>query len=110
MGITPLRALFETLPLAPGDDLLLYRARSEDDLLFRDELDVLAARCGAGVRYLLGEDDGQLSTPSLQRLVPDLPSRDVFLCGPPRLTAAVRTSLREAGLPPGQLHEERFAL
>ena len=110
VGITPLRALFETLPLAPGDDLLLlYRARSEDDLLFRDELDVLAARRGARVRYLLGDDPGLLSTTSLQQLVPDLRTRDVFLCGSPRLTAAVRASLSRAGLPPGQLHEERFA-
>jgi ferredoxin-NADP reductase len=30
------------------------------------------------------------------------------MCGSPGLTDAVRRSLREAGLPPEQLHEERF--
>jgi ferredoxin-NADP reductase len=30
------------------------------------------------------------------------------MCGSPGLTAVVRASLREAGLPPEQLHEERF--
>jgi ferredoxin-NADP reductase len=36
--------------------------------------------------------------------------RDVFLCGPPGMSAAVRRSLAELGLPRQQLHEERFAL
>ena len=43
-----------------------------------------------------------------RRLVPDLITRDVYMCGPPGLMSAVRTSLRTAGLPPDQLHEERF--
>jgi two-component system sensor histidine kinase MprB len=35
--------------------------------------------------------------------------RDVYLCGPPRMADAVRSSLRDAGLPAENLHEERFA-
>ena len=109
VGITPLRALFETLPLATGQDLLLlYRARTAADVLFRAELDRIAARRpGARVQYLLG-DVGPLSAQLFSRLVPDLRERDVFLCGPPGLARAVRDSLRVAGLPDAQLHEERF--
>jgi ferredoxin-NADP reductase len=110
VGITPMRALFETLPLGPGEDLLLlYRARTPEELLFRDELDAIAVRRGARVGYLLGADREPLSAAGLQRMVPDLADRDVYLCGSPGLTSAVRASLRTAGLPPGQLHEERFA-
>jgi len=106
----PESPLFETLPLAAGEDLLLlYRARSADELLFRAEIDEIAARRGARVGYLLGEDRSSLTPAGLQRLVPDLPERDVFMCGSPGLTGAVRRALREAGLPPEQLHEERFA-
>jgi ferredoxin-NADP reductase len=43
-------------------------------------------------------------------MVPDLTERDVYLCGSPGLTTAVRAALGTAGLPPEQLHEERFAL
>jgi len=111
VGITPMRALFESLPLSPGEDLLLlYRARSADDLLFRDELDDIAARRGARVVYLLGEGGEPLSAGNLGRLVPDVVHRDVYLCGSPRLTRAVRSSLLALGLPSGQLHEERFGL
>jgi ferredoxin-NADP reductase len=110
VGITPMRALFESLPLHAGEDLLLlYRARTADELLFRAELDAIAVRRGARVGYLLGPDREPLSPAGLQRMVPDLVDRDVYMCGSPGLTEAVRTSLRTAGLPPAQLHEERFA-
>jgi ferredoxin-NADP reductase len=42
--------------------------------------------------------------------VQDLAVRDGYLCGPPGLMTAARESFRRAGLPAGQLHEERFDL
>jgi predicted ferric reductase len=110
VGITPMRALFETMPLLPGQDLtLLYRARSPEQLLFRGELDEIARRRGARIHYLLGNDPDCLTAPALLGRVPDLCQRDVYLCGPPGMANAVRDSLREAGLPAESLHEERFA-
>jgi predicted ferric reductase len=111
VGITPMRALFETMPIGGEQDLmLLYRARHPGELVFRAELDALAERRRARVIYLLGGDRDLLSNRSLTRLVPDLLERDVYLCGPPGMSAAVRRSLRAAGLRPSQLHEERFTL
>lgn len=111
VGITPMRALFETIPLSPGQDLvLLYRARSRDEVVFRYELDLLAARRRARVVYLLGDDRNLLSARTIRRFVPDVASRDVYFCGPPGLSAALRTSLHQAGLPRQHFHEERFAL
>jgi ferredoxin-NADP reductase len=111
VGITPMRALFETIPLEPGDDLLLvYRARTEQELLFRDELEAIAAHRGTRIAYALGSDRELLSAASLRHNVPDLAARDVYMCGPPGLMTAVREALHEAGLPPEQLHEERFDL
>jgi ferredoxin-NADP reductase len=104
------RALFETLPLRPGQDLtLLYRARGHEDLVFRHELEQIAYRRGARLFYLVGADHDCLSAPALLRCVPDLAERDVYLCASPRMSDAVRMSLREAGLPAEYLHEERFA-
>ena len=111
VGITPMRALFETIPVGPGQDLmLLYRANHRDQLVFRQELDALAARRQARVIYLLGDDRQLLTARSLSCLVPGLADRDVYLCGPPGMSAAIRSSLHQAGLPATQLHEERFAL
>lgn len=110
VGITPMRALFETMPLASGQDLtLLYRARDLEQVLFRDELETIARERSARLHYLLGRDPDCLTTASLLARVPDLAERDVYLCGPPRMADAVRSALLQAGLPAERLHEERFA-
>jgi ferredoxin-NADP reductase len=106
VGITPLRALFQTMPITQGEDLmLLYRARDRDQLVFLEELDALAAERRARVIYLLGSDPALLSARSLSRLVPGLTDRDVYLCASSGMSAGVRRSLQEAGLPPVQVHE-----
>ncbi len=110
VGITPMRALFETVPLEPDQDLLLvYRADSEQELLFRDELDAIAAVRGARVRYLPGQDVGPRTPQLFTGSVPDEAERDVYLGGPPGLSRAVRGALLSAGLPEQHLDEERFA-
>ncbi len=78
-------------------------------MLFRDELDQIAARRRARVQHLLGEDTGPLTPELFLGLVPGLPDRDVYLWGPPGMALSVRRALLAAGLPEPQLHEERFA-
>ena len=112
IGITPLRALLEALPAGHGDMTLLYRVRSQVDVIFRDELETLARSRGARVHYLVGPRrpaDDPLDAPSLARLVPDIAERDVYLCGPVPMMQRVEASLRGLGLPPERVHAERFA-
>lgn len=109
VGITPMRALFETMPIPAGGSLtLLYRASDPAEVLFGAELDELAHRRGATVWYLLGPDRSLLGPDAVGRLVPDLADHDVYLCGPPGMTEAFRATVETLGLPPEQLHEERF--
>jgi predicted ferric reductase len=117
IGITPLRALLEDLRGVPTT--LIYRARSEDDLVFRQEIEQIAARDGVAVHYLLGSRLAGSWLPSgaaghrapdvLRRLVPDLARSDVFVCGPEGWTDSVLETARQAGVPKEQLHVERFA-
>jgi ferredoxin-NADP reductase/DMSO/TMAO reductase YedYZ heme-binding membrane subunit len=112
VGITPIRALFETLPAEPGELTLLYRARDERDLLFRAELEEVAAKRRAHLRYLVGsraEIGDPLTAETLGRLVPGLAAHEVFLCGPEGLAAATVAELRAAGVPPQRIHHESFA-
>ena len=46
IGITPMRALLEDLEQQPGDVVLVYRARSQDDVILREELVALAEARG----------------------------------------------------------------
>ncbi len=113
IGITPLRALFETMPAAPGDLTLLYRANSAEDLVFRDELEQIAEERGARLHYLLGPPGGPtdpLQPHRLIRRVPDLARHDVYLCGPGPMVAVATSSLRRARVPRRHIHHESFDL
>ncbi|WP_221180896.1 ferric reductase-like transmembrane domain-containing protein [Rathayibacter sp. PhB127] len=111
VGITPMRTLFETLPFTGGPITLLYRAPTLDDVLFREELDFIAATRRAHLVYLLGssrDPANAMTAENLTRLAPDLRHRDVFICAGPALTRAAKTALRQAGLPRRNLHQEDF--
>ncbi len=110
VGITPIRALFQALPAAPGDLTLVYRASREADVVFREELEQLAADRGARLWILTGtraEHGGDPLT-LLRRHVPDVAGHDVYLCGPPGMTDAVHAELRAARVPRGRIHHESF--
>ncbi|MEW2416504.1 ferredoxin reductase family protein [Streptomyces sp. NPDC046866] len=111
IGITPMRALFESLPAAPGDLTLLYRAGEADQLVLRDELESIAADRRAALHYLVGRSDAAydpLAPQALRRLVPDLSDHDVYLCGPPGMAEATTASLIRAGVPAARIHTECF--
>jgi predicted ferric reductase len=121
IGITPLRALLEELAYRPGDAVLVYRAHDLDDLVFRDELDQLARRRGITVHYVLGRriKNRQSWLPesaaawndedAMRRIVPDIGRYDVYVCGPDQWMDAVCAAAAGVGLPPNQLHQERFS-
>ena len=112
IGITPIRALLEDMPGGPGDIAVVYRVLRPEDVVLRSELDELAARRGAELHYVVGdhrEEAALLSPEHLQRLVPDIATRDVYVCGPPAMTEATRASLARCGVPERRIVIERFA-
>lgn len=111
VGITPIRALLEDMPGAPGEIAVLYRALGPEDVILRDELDALAGARGAELHYVIGDHrDGELLSPAhLQALVPDLAERDIYVCGPPAMTDATRASLDRSGVARRHIVTERFA-
>ncbi len=109
-GIAPIRALMEEMPRGT---LVLYRASSAEDLVFRAELEALAWQRGMGIQYVLGSrhDSGprRLFTPAgMRELVPDVTRRDVYLCGPPGLVAAAVKALHRLKVPKRQIHLDPF--
>jgi ferredoxin-NADP reductase len=112
IGITPLRALFETLPADAGDITFVYRASDEEDVVFRDELERLAHQRKANLRFVTGRRAqlgyDPLSASALTANIPDLVGHDVYLCGPPGMTDAATAALRTAGVPRRHIHHESF--
>jgi predicted ferric reductase len=112
VGITPIRALFESLPGRPGDISLIYRVTNPRDVVFKGELEQIAAQRGArlwfvaGSRRDLGGDP--LNSDELLRRIPGLTKHDVYVCGPPGMADSVIRELRDAGVSRGHIHHESF--
>jgi predicted ferric reductase len=112
IGITPVRALLEQMS---GDVIVLYRVVHDDDVIFREELERLADARGIDLRFVVGNhetDEGRdlLSPRHLREIVPDIAEREVYVCGPPAMTNAIRENVRNAHVPARFIHAERFAL
>jgi predicted ferric reductase len=113
VGITPIRALLEA---SRGPVIVLYRVHTAAEAVLLPEVQALAADRDAAVHLLTGRT-GTGSPPNtpfapdnLATLVPDIRQRDIFVCGPPAMTAAVLRSLRTLKVPSVQIHAERFSL
>jgi predicted ferric reductase len=122
IGVTPLRALAETLD-DRGGVVLLHRVSCATQAVFAEELRELSRRRALTVRLLAGPRrradswlpdlpgvSGELSDREvLAMLVPDVARRDVFVCGPPGWVDLVLPTLAAAGVPRRLVHVERFA-
>lgn len=119
VGITPMRAMLEDAPYAPGEATLLFRVRDAAHVIHRAELDAIARQRGVNVHYLIGPrreasswfpagTPGSDDLATLRLLVPDVADRDVFLCGPPHWMHSVRSTLHAAGVPNTSIHAEDY--
>ncbi len=112
IGITPLRAMLDGF--GPDDDVvLLYRVATAEEAVFTDELKRLASAPNVRVHVIPGTEIGDdqtdlLGIPLLQKGVPDIATRDCFVCGPPALIEAVNRRLTKLGVPRERIHFERF--
>jgi glycine betaine catabolism B len=119
-GITPVMSMTRTLHDlgADSDILFVHSARTPQDIIFRRELEAIAAVSpNIRVVHICEEDSpaerwqgprGRLTAELLQTITPDLAGRVTFTCGPPLYMAAVRRILGQLGYDMRQYHEESF--
>jgi len=109
VGITPLRALLEDLPVKVKPTVIV-RARTLEDLVHHDEIAALVARRGGVLHELIGtRHQVPLNAPRLHQLVPQLGNSDVYVCGPSEFSASVLRALDSLRVPAGQIHCEEFS-
>ncbi|MDQ2726489.1 MAG: ferredoxin reductase family protein [Actinomycetota bacterium] len=111
VGITPLRALLEDLPL-DIDVVVLQRASTPEQMIHHAELaSMVGARHGRMVELVGSRTRHRLDDPRyLHRVVPDLASRDLYLCGPDSFSAGVAVAAESLGVAPASIHRESFDL
>ncbi|OLT35992.1 oxidoreductase [Rhodococcus sp. CUA-806] len=122
IGITPMRALLESLPHSPGDVMVIHRVASASDAVLASEIQRLADSRGAEYRLVDGhrirERNSWLpdkarqwdDTRALLHTCPDVAERDVFVCGPTPWADALRRAALRAGTPADRIHTESFQL
>jgi predicted ferric reductase len=118
IGITPVRALLEHSELQPGEATVVLRASTLEETWLWDEVIALARSKGATVYSLIGHRDrhapGWLPETDARRgvtltsMLPELSDTDLYVCGPTAWLDLVERDARAAGIPPQQLHSERF--
>lgn len=118
-GITPLWSLAQTLRRAEpkGRVELVFANRSPDHIMFRDELDELAAADdGFTLTYIVesgGEPGmicGRIGEGEASGVLPVDPDAEYFVCGPDPMMDTVVNALAEAEIPSTRVHTERFAI
>jgi len=118
IGITPIRSMIEEQAAMGEKDnsIMLYGNRTEADTIFLNELRELAGKTGLQLHNVLSDqkdykgETGFVDQEKIARLVPDVTTRDIFLCGPPPMMWGIRDQLKALGVPAEQIHYERFAL
>ena len=111
VGITPLRALLEDLP-GNVDVVVVQRASTKEDLIHHDEIASLAEERGGRLIEVVGPRAHHRLNDArkLHRLIPDLGSRELYICGPDQFASGIVAAARQLGLAASSIHFESFDL
>ena len=109
VGVTPMRAILEDLPAAV-DVVVLLRAPTREDVIFHHEIAPLVQARGGRLHVLVGNrHQVRLDSRLLGKLVPDVGTRDVYVCGPDGFTNRIVVAARRLGVSSDRIHSESFA-
>lgn len=123
IGITPFMSMLRYMRDSRQDSdrnvILIYGNKSESDIVFREELEEMAASKqppNLSIEYILDNAPdgwkgrrGYLTTALIRELVGDVTTRGCFVCGPPPMMKSVIPSLRSIGVPKNRIRWERFS-
>lgn len=120
VGITPFYSMLLTAAERQDDRpfLLIYAAKSWDEITFREELEVLKDVIDLELIYVLRQVDdgwqGETGYVNLELLAKYIPlhrgTRQYFICASPKMMDAVEHALFELDVPVTNVHMEHFNL
>jgi ferredoxin-NADP reductase/ferredoxin len=119
-GITPMMSMTRWVQdtLADCDIIFLHSARTPEDIIFRTELEMIAAQMPnfhlaitltqKPLQHAWMGLTGRISTSMLHMIAPDLMERSVFVCGPEGFMEGTRSLLETMKFPMQNYQEESF--
>ncbi len=118
IGVAPIISMLRTL--ADREEqrplLFIYGNKSQDDMLFKEELETLQTRLHLQVVHVLSNpspgwsgESGWITMALLQNVLANkAPGFEYFLCGPKPMSNAVQKSLHDLQVPLRHIHFELF--
>ena len=119
IGITPFMSMLRYIhdQQLERDVVLMWANKTEQDIVFKDELEKMATEMSSlDVVYVLSRqpnwpgEKGRIDAEKLKKYTSHLGEPQCFICGPPAMTATMRRTLRELGIPKHRIHYEHFSL
>jgi glycine betaine catabolism B len=119
-GITPMMSMSRWITdlVIPADIVFYHCARSPQDIIFRQELEMMSARSPnfhlviSTTRSPLGQPwyglTGRLTASVLQSIAPDFQERTVYVCGPNGFMKTTKDLLAGLNFPMQNYYEESF--
>lgn len=113
IGITPIKALVESLSEKKKDLFVLYSARKKKDLIFKKEFGKLSK---TRIHYFVTSDSSwkgdkrRINLEVIKEYVKDIEKRDIYICGPKNFIDSLVKDLKNEGISEEQIHFERFSV
>jgi ferredoxin-NADP reductase len=118
VGVTPMMSVLRYLTDRSwsGEIFFIYGCRSDQDVIYREELEYLQRRY-PNLKLVIVADEanaawpharGRMTAELLASAVPHIQTRRIHLCGPPAMMTALRAALAELSVPLEQIKTEVF--
>jgi predicted ferric reductase len=111
IGITPFLSLARSGKVSGPVDLY-YSAVTREEAVFLKELNEIAAKSKKFKvhPFFNSENKGFLTAELIAKEIQDISTREIFLCGPPRMMGSLNEQLRKIGVGKEKTHSEDFGL
>jgi len=111
IGVTPFLSWIRDLNGRPDRNVdFYYSVRSESDAIFLDEFEAVARKSdNFRVNIHYAQKDGHLAVEKIaENSQGKLTHKDIYLCGPIKMSEGFARSFKELGVPAEQIHYEEF--
>lgn len=113
IGITPFLSMAKDLPNTDYKIDLYYSVRTSSELMDWRKLNELAVLKKPDFKiypFVADQQEGFLSANYIEEHSGDLRHKDIFICGPPPMMAAMRKQFKDKGVPGTSIHTEEFGM
>jgi len=115
IGITPIRTLIEELLTEKKNIVLLYAVKSQNEIIFKKELELIEQKNKDNfkIKYIIKDkenaDFNTIDENCIKILVPDVATREVYLCGPILMSKTMKKYLINLKTNKNKIYYEKFS-